>query len=108
MKPKQSSPAMRRFKGLMLKNLYGMITCREFDDFIDAYLEGKLSGPERRRFTLHLRLCRECREYLEAYKQTVQVGRAVFTAPEEPVPGDVPERLVEAVLKARQEDPATK
>jgi len=96
----------RRLKGLMLKRVHGMITCREFEDFISGYLDGELSSRKRSRFDLHLRLCRECRQYLQAYQQTIAVGQAAFAAPDEPVPDDVPRELINSILKLHADDPA--
>lgn len=85
----------------MFKRVHGMITCREFEEFISSYLEGELSKREHSRFQRHLRICRACRQYLQAYQQTIKVGRAVFTSPDEPVPDDVPESLIDTILKLR-------
>lgn len=92
----------RAMKGMMLRNLPGMITCVEFEDFIVSYLDGTLDARKRRLFERHIRLCRECREYLAAYRRSVQLGKAVFAEPHAPVPADVPEDLVDAVLKATE------
>ena len=35
------SEAMRRIKGIMLKRMHGMITCREFEEFVLNYLDGE-------------------------------------------------------------------
>ncbi len=89
-----------RLKGYLLKHMHGMITCREFEDFVIDYLDGQLSERHRRVFEMHIRLCRECREYLTAYQQSIEAGRAVFSASDDPVPDDVPEDLINAILKA--------
>lgn len=92
---------MQQIKGFMLKHMHSMITCREFEDFIVAHLEGTLTPAQARRFNWHLRICRECREYLAAYRTAMQVGRGVLGGSDEPVPEDVPEDLVKAVLDSR-------
>jgi hypothetical protein len=51
---------------------------------------------------LHIRLCRECREYLAAYQRTIEVGREVFKSADEALPDDVPEDLIKAILEARK------
>ena len=94
---------MRRFlKGMMMRHMPEMITCAEFEDFILSYLEGTLPEVQRRRFERHIRFCSECRDYLTAYRRTVELEKAVFADPGAQVPGDVPEDLVQAVLKARE------
>lgn len=91
----------RRLKGMMLKHVHYMITCQEFEAFILGYLDGELSARQRRIFEWHLRICRECREYLAAYRAAMAAGRAVLPSPDDPVPDDVPEDLVKAVLESR-------
>lgn len=92
----------RWMKGMMLKHMPLMITCAEFESFILAYLEDELPARERAVFDLHLKICRECRDYLAAYRRTVEVGKKTFEEPAAPVPDAVPEDLIKAVLAARQ------
>ena len=88
-------------KGMMFRHMPYMISCVEFEDFISSYFEGSLPRAQLRVFQLHLRFCRECREYLQAYQETIEIGRSVFDDPGAQVPGDVPEDLVKAILDAR-------
>ena len=92
----------RKVKGAMLSSMPGMITCLEFEDFIVSYLDGSLAPRDRRLFERHLRLCRECRDYLAAYQRSIELGKAVFNEPLSAVPDDVPEDLVTAVLAVRR------
>lgn len=93
---------MRRLKGFMLKRMHGMITCRQFEDFVMDYLDGSLPEQQHKRFDWHMKICRECRDYLAAYKRTIELGQSVLGDDNDPVPGDVPEDLVRAILDARQ------
>jgi anti-sigma factor RsiW len=93
---------LRRTKGAVMKHMHRMITCREFEDFVLRYLDGELSKRQRAVFELHMRLCRECREYLAAYQRTIEIGREAFTSADETVPEDVPEDLIKAILDARE------
>lgn len=93
---------MRRLKGAMLKRMHGMITCREFEEFVLSYLDDELPAKQRNIFEWHLRICRECREYLAAYERTIEVGKAALGPADNAVPDDVPEDLVRAVLDARE------
>ena len=92
---------MRKLKGAMLKRMHGMITCREFEEFVLAYLDGELPVRQVKRFDWHLRICRECREYLAAYKRTIEITGAALGPADDPVPDEVPEDLVKAVLDSR-------
>jgi anti-sigma factor RsiW len=78
------------------------VTCRELADFIGDYLAGELSDVVRTQFEHHLRLCPNCRRYLAGYEAAVQLGKRAFDNDEAPVPFDVPEDLVEAILAARR------
>lgn len=88
--------------GVISKRVPLMISCEDFEDFVLDYLEDRLPSGQRRVFELHLKMCRECREYLAAYRRSVEIGKAVFQDPSAPVPDDVPEDLVEAILQARR------
>ena len=90
-------------KGVIFKHLLGMITCREFDIFILAYLDGELSASQRSVFEWHLRLCSECRDYLAAYRRTVEIGQMALQNPEASLPESVPEELIKAILEARKQ-----
>lgn len=102
MKPTHSGGVRRWLKGLFLKHAHNMITCKEFEDFVLRYLEGELSDKQKSIFEWHLRWCRECREYLAAYQRTLEIADAVLAPPDQPVPTDVPEDLIKAILAARE------
>ncbi len=77
------------------------MTCRELVGFLDAYLDETLDGDERRHFDAHIAACPECSAYLETYRATVALAKGAFQYPDDPVPADVPEDLVDAILRAR-------
>lgn len=83
------------------KVIPGLINCVQFEEFMVNYFEGTLPPVRRMSFNAHLKMCRECRDYLAAYKQTIDLGKAVFKDPDGPLPDDVPEDLVQAILAAR-------
>ena len=89
-------------QGVMFKYMPLMISCKEFEEFILGYLEDRLPAGQRRVFELHLKICPECRDYLAAYRRSIEIGKVVFQEPSAPVPDDVPEDLVEAILQARR------
>lgn len=93
----------RVMKGAMLRNLPLMITCGQFEAFLHDYLDDSLPAGQRRVFELHLAICRECRDYLAAYKETVKLEKQAFEDPSAPVPEAVPEDLITAVLEARRD-----
>ena len=93
---------MRRMRGAMMKHMPLMITCVEFETFILDYLEGTLPARQRRIFDLHLKMCRECRDYLAAYKATMGVAKRALKDPADGPPDDAPEELIKAVLAARE------
>lgn len=92
---------MRRLKGLMFR-LPMMITCEAFEDFILAYLEDDLPPRQKFVFELHLKVCRECRDYLKAYRASMDVARTAYAETAEALPETVPDDLVRAVLDARK------
>lgn len=79
------------------------LSCREFMDFILAYLDDEIDARGRRRFEEHIRACPPCLDYLDSYRQTVELTGDAFPAcgPDDTIPEDTPEELVRAVLAAR-------
>jgi anti-sigma factor RsiW len=77
------------------------MTCREFTEFLMAYLDRELADDVRSAFESHMFGCQSCVNYLESYQATVSLERAAC-AEDEPLPGDVPESLVQAILAARK------
>lgn len=77
------------------------MTCREFVEFLWRYIEDGLRSEEREVFDEHLAKCPHCVKYLQSYRETTRIGRSVFANGEDPVPADVPEDLVQAILTAR-------
>jgi anti-sigma factor RsiW len=77
------------------------VNCREFVDFLMGYLDGELEPAQAEVFRRHMQACPPCVDYLETYRQTIELGRCLCETPEAPVPADVPESLVRAILAAR-------
>jgi anti-sigma factor RsiW len=77
------------------------VTCRDFAEFLSQYLSGELTALERGEFEAHLAECPACVTYLDTYQKTVQLSKAAYASPEDRVPDEVPEELVQAILAAR-------
>ena len=79
------------------------MTCRELVDFLMAYLDDELDAAQRGAFEQHVEACPPCIAYLETYRRTVELGRSICDDPDldGPVPEDVPDELVAAILAAR-------
>lgn len=78
------------------------ITCQELIDFIASYRDNELSPDQRVEFERHLSVCPSCVAYLKTYEQTIALTRATG---DDPVPEEVPESLVRAILALRQGQP---
>lgn len=78
------------------------MTCREFIDFLIAYLDEDLDTSRRRVFEEHIGECPACGDYLANYRQTIAMGKMICD-PEGEAPDDVPEPLIQAILAARSE-----
>jgi len=78
------------------------MNCREFTEFLMAYLDGELPEGTRSSFEYHLHGCQACVNYMESYQATVALGRAAC-ADDMLVPEDAPEALVQAILAARKQ-----
>ena len=78
------------------------MNCREFVDFLMAYLDGTLEASEREVFEVHMVDCPGCETYLETYRETIRLGKACFCGCSDDLPEHVPEGLVQAILAARE------
>jgi uridine kinase len=78
-----------------------MVTCQTFVEFLMDYLSGGLPESQRDEFDEHLAACVACVAYMKTYVETIELGKAAFRDPDAPVPADVPEYLVKAILAAR-------
>ena len=79
----------------------GLMTCAEFGETVDAYLDGELGPVASALVDLHIRTCPACERYLAAYRKTRDLAVATVTAEDDAVLEDLPEDLVTAILAAR-------
>ena len=49
------------------------LVCQQAVELVTGYLEGSLSGRERRRFEAHLAGCPHCTEYLAQMRETIKL-----------------------------------
>ena len=77
------------------------MTCQELADFLARYLDQELPNTQRSEFDRHLRECPPCEVYLGTYRATIALGRSAIEDPAAPVPQEVPEELVRAILAAK-------
>ena len=78
------------------------LTCREFIDFLDDYVDGQLAADVRSKFERHLKDCPYCVDYLKTYRGTISLAReACLADPSLPAPDNVPEELIQAILDSR-------
>ena len=49
------------------------LVCRQAVELVTGYLEGSLSGRDRRRFEAHLAGCPHCTEYLAQMRETIRL-----------------------------------
>ena len=50
----------------------------------------------------HLAACPSCVSYMKTYRETIRLGKLALAPTSEPVPDDIPEDLVRAILQARK------
>ena len=81
----------------------GMITCREFIEFLWAYLSEELPESQRERFEYHLTGCKSCLAYMNSYLETIRLGKDALSDPGGEVPEDAPEDLIKAILDAKKQ-----
>jgi anti-sigma factor RsiW len=76
------------------------MTCREFAEFLDAFLAGALPAEQAAVFERHLAICTHCVTYLDGYRRTVDACQRLRDT--DAVPAEVPDELVQAILAARK------
>lgn len=77
------------------------MTCKQLTEFIVDYRSGALPPAVRVEFDSHLAECADCVRYLQTYEDTIRMARGAFAATDDPLPPNVPEQLVQAILAAR-------
>jgi len=75
-----------------------MLTCKEFDDFMVDYLDQDLPVWQKFMCWLHVKMCRECADFVRDYRRTIALGQMAYDDPDDAVPPSVPEELVKAAL----------
>jgi len=78
------------------------MTCQELADFIIDYVDGTLPDDERTTFEKHLAMCPSCIAYIKSYRTCQRVLDDLGCEAKDEVPCEVPEELIEAILKARK------
>jgi predicted anti-sigma-YlaC factor YlaD len=87
----------------LMFRLPAMIDCVQFEEFIVNYLDGTLPARQKFVFNVHLKLCRECRKYLEEYKTAIALAGLQHDVPFSQMElGPVPEDLIKAVIAAQK------
>ena len=76
------------------------LTCRDLAGFAADYVDGALDPRERARFDAHVAGCPGCASYLRTYAETIRLAKDAHA--DDPLPADVPEDLVRAILDARR------
>ena len=77
------------------------MTCRELSGFLLEYVSGELPAALAVEFEVHLGACADCAVFVEQYRQSIALGRAVLTGASDP---DVPDELVRAILASIKEE----
>jgi hypothetical protein len=75
-----------------------MLTCKEFDEFMLTHLKGGLPAWQKYMCWLHVKMCRECGDFVANHRRNFSKSLSTFEHPQTPVPGSVPKELVQATL----------
>ncbi len=82
------------------KIMHANLTCRQVEEFLMDYLERRLGFWKTLQFRLHLLMCPDCSKYFQEYKNTIALGKTVFENPDDEAAGNVPDELLEAIIRA--------
>jgi len=75
------------------------LLCAAALGLVKGVRHGLRGEPERARFDAHVAECPDCATYLRTYSDTIRLAKDAHA--DDPVPADVPEDLVRAILDAR-------
>ncbi len=73
------------------------MSCRDVIEFLNAYLSGEVPAERRAEFDQHLLVCPPCVAYLKTYQDTIALAKSSFGDQDDPVPTDLPPKLIAAV-----------
>lgn len=77
------------------------MTCEELIEFLSDYLNGELPPDVVTAFEEHLAICPDCVAYIDSYQKTIDLAKDAILNPETPVPDEVPEDLIKAILTTK-------
>ena len=75
-----------------------MMNCREFVDFLMAYLNEELPAAQRDAFHLHIVDCPPCINFLDTYAETIKLEKGAFSDID---CNEMPPQLIQAILAAQ-------
>ena len=96
----ERAPLRHRLAGWVFRNFPGMITCAEFESFMIDYHDGALPEAQRQDFERHMEMCGRCRNSVQGYRRAIELGQRLFEGREGPLPEEVPDQVVAAVMAA--------
>ena len=98
LRPRLSRKIVQATGGAMLKYLPGQITCREFEEFLSNYVEGRLTDRQLKLFNRHMAVCPFCRTSLAVYLKAIEMGQEVCAQDEKDQIFDrAPQELIDAI-----------
>jgi len=76
-----------------------MICCQALiEEFLDDYLERRLTETSRQMFEEHLVLCPPCRAYLDSFRSTVRAIQSCREKSDRQACPEPPEELIRGIL----------
>ena len=87
-------------KGLLMRAMPSLTTCEELEGFIADYVEGTLPENQKRELEKHLKGCSVCVDYIQEYRNTIEISQLPFKEENNEV-CEIPDELTRAILAAR-------
>jgi len=78
------------------------IDCKSLEKFVVEFLDNQLPKDTRAAFLKHIEECKHCDEYLQSYRQTIELSKAALSDDSSGDKAGIPEELVEAILAANR------
>jgi len=79
------------------------VTCAQIAEFLTDFIDEELPDAVHADFVAHMVICPDCQRYLDSFRKTIELGRGAYD-PIDPIKevADIPELLVQAILRARE------
>ena len=79
---------------------HATIDCKGLEKLIVDFLDDNLPMPQRMLFIEHIGECKHCEDYLQNYRQTIELSKAALSEGKFDEHQKIPDKMIEAIMAA--------